>query len=731
MEAGKQLINPPGSPLTSDDLARLSNSGISAELAEAALLRRVDSAEGGQLIGRNGSGSYAGIAFVYTWPGVEGVREYRLRRDSPDLERQADGSIRERAKYLSPPGRGNLLYFVPGTEAAWLADTRLTIVVSEGEKKALALFGLAWTGLGDAAMCPRWLPIALPGVWNWRATIGKAPGPNGDRRDVKGVIADFDRVKWDGRRVLIVFDKNVRTNSSVAAARRELAKELTRRGGRVSLIDLPDVDQINGVDDLIAAWGPGRVLNLIETTATPWEPNYGRNDTGNGDRLADLFGSDLIYCDERKGLMVWSDSHWAHDQFIRAERLAEKTLLAAFAEASRIPDADDRKAFLKFLNQSLERSGISNMVHSVKRKVRLASINDFDVEPFLLNCRNGTIDLHTGSLLEHCREDLLTKCIPFDYSSGLECPTFLRFIFEIMGAGPDASEAELERAARLVAYLQKLLGCAATGVPEKILVIFYGAGNNGKTTLIEIIRAALGESEYAGEIQIDTLMAKPRETAASNAANADMADLKGLRFVSSSEAEQGHRLSLGKVKYITGLGQLRARYLCENFFNFRPTHKLFLDCNHKPNVTDPNDAVWNRVKLIPFDVEIREPDTDLPNRLRAELPGILHWIVQGAVDYCRTGIGPAPEEVSKATEAYRQESDKLSEFIEERCIVGDPKDFIPVANLYPSYSGWAEAAGDKYPVSKTVFDERLAKLGFVKGKDPTGEKRAWRGIRFR
>ncbi len=492
------MISLPGSALTSDDLARLASAGITPELAESALLRRVESLEGGQLIGRNGNGNYAGVVFPYTWPGVDGVREYRLRRDAPELEQKPDGSLRARDKYLSPPGRGNLLYFIPGTEAASLTDATLPVVVTEGEKKCIALGGLSSHGLGGGAIAPRWLGVALPGVWNWRGTIGKAPGPNGDRRNVKGPISDLSRIAWNGRSVRIIFDKNVRTNSSVAAARRELAGELTRRGASVELIDLPDVDEVNGVDDLIGAWGAEKVLDFIETAAKPWQPHYGWNDAGNGDRLADAYGDDLIYCDERKGLMVWAETHWTFDQFIRAERLAEKTLLSAFAEASRIADEKDRKAFLKFLNESLERSGIANMVHSVKRKVRLASINDFDTEPFLLNCRNGTVDLKTGLLREHRREDLLTKCIPFDYSPSATCPTFIQFIFGLMGAGLDVSEAQLERAERLVKYLQRLFGCASTGVAEKILAILYGRGNNGKTTLIEIIRAALGDFGICG-----------------------------------------------------------------------------------------------------------------------------------------------------------------------------------------------------------------------------------------
>jgi hypothetical protein len=165
-------------------------------------------------------------------------------------------------------------------------------------------------------------------------------------------------------------------------------------------------------------------------------------------------------------------------------------------------------------------------------------------------------------------------------------------------------------------------------------------------------------------------MVRPKEAISNNAVNTDLADLQGCRFVSSSEVEQGQRLSLSRVKYLTGLGQIKARRLRENMITFRPTYKLFLDCNHKPVITDPNDAIWNRVKCIPFKSQIlqEEVDTRLPAKLRTELPGILRWIVEGAARYYREGLGDPPD-VMAATEQYRQESDRLKEFFEDRCIV--------------------------------------------------------------
>ena len=216
-------------------------------------------------------------------------------------------------------------------------------------------------------------------------------------------------------------------------------------------------------------------------------------------------------------------------------------------------------------------------------------------------------------------------------------------------------------------------------------------------------------------------MIRPKDALSNNAVNTDIADLQGCRFVSSSEVEQGQRLSLSRVKYLTGGGQIKARRLHENMITFTPTYKLFLDCNHRPVITDPNDAIWNRVKCIPFNIQIpdEEIDKDLPAKLRAELRGILRWIVEGAVRYCREGLGDPPG-VTAATEQYRQESDRLKEFFEDRCMLADTGDslswkkegcWVPVSDLYGAYTSWAATVGNKYPLSKDSFDNRLAACG--------------------
>jgi putative DNA primase/helicase len=471
------------------------------------------------------------------------------------------------------------------------------------------------------------------------------------------------------------------------------------------------------------------------------------NDTGNADRLADLYGHELIYCTERNSYYVWTGRQWRFDEFVEAEKRAEKTMLEAFAEAKHITDGEKRKALLRFVNKSLSRAALASMIHLTKKKVRQASASDFDQDPWTLNTENGTVDLRTGTLRPHRPEDLLSKMIPLRYDQYAECPQFMAFLFRIMGSHPDASEGDNINAEQMVSYLQKAFGCAATSKPEKLLFVLYGEGNNGKTTLLEVIRDALGDKEYAGQVQVDSLMIRPKEAVSSNAVNTDLADLQGCRFVSSSEVEQGQRLSLSRVKYLTGLGQIKARRLRENMITFQPTYKLFLDCNHRPVITDPNDAIWNRVKCIPFKIQIPkdEIDKDLPTKLRTELLGILRWIVEGAVLYHREGLGDPPD-VTAATEQYRQESDRLKEFFEDRCVLAHTGDgaswkrdgcWLPVSDLYAAYASWAEATGNKYPLSKDSFDERLQKLGRKRDRvRPDGGRdakqiRVWLGIRFR
>jgi hypothetical protein len=248
-----------GRPLTEGDYATLEASWITREIADEAMLRRIDADEGREIVGQKGNRDCAGLLFPSYWPGEPHPFNYRIRRDNPDWSVDGDGKPKPEKKYLGPPRCGNRLYIPPGVTPEQLQDVTIPIAITEGEKKALALWRLARHGVD----MPRFIPIAIAGVWNWRGVVGKDIGPNGDRIDVKGPIPDLARIAWRGRKVFIVFDANVHSNENVMWARRGIARELATRAAHVDFVNLPENCGFNGVDDLLAAWGPDRVLELF------------------------------------------------------------------------------------------------------------------------------------------------------------------------------------------------------------------------------------------------------------------------------------------------------------------------------------------------------------------------------------------------------------------------------------------------------------------------------------
>src|SRR5665213_969926 len=261
---GKLIAPGWGQPLTPEDRVAIAKSWISREIAEAALLRRVAHHEGREIVGHKGQRNCAGILFSYYWPGETSAFNHRIRRDQPDWEERKDGQPKQTAKYLGPPRGSNRLYIPPGVTPEQLSDPAIPIAITEGEKKALALWRLANHELES----PRFIPIAIAGVWNWRGKVGKTGGPNGEWLDVKGPISDLNRITWTERKVFIVFDTNVRTNDSVNWARKGIARELGSRRAKVDFINLPQDCRVNGIDDLLALWGPVRVLKLFESASS-------------------------------------------------------------------------------------------------------------------------------------------------------------------------------------------------------------------------------------------------------------------------------------------------------------------------------------------------------------------------------------------------------------------------------------------------------------------------------
>jgi putative DNA primase/helicase len=478
---------------------------------------------------------------------------------------------------------------------------------------------------------------------------------------------------------------------------------------------------------------PGKAPVTQESGSPTSQPvpdlvRFAHTDIGNAERLVALYGSEIRFCIEMGKWLVWDGRRWVINDSRNVKRLFKKTIREMHQQAADIADAAAREKAEKHARQSEAAMKIRAALECAEHEEGIGiSAGELDRHPYLLNCENGTLDLQTGHLGRHERGDLITKLVHCSYRSYATCPRFMRFLYAIMGDNPEAEPTG--RAERLVTYLQKCFGYALTGdVSEKVVFCFFGSGNNGKTTLLEIIRFIL--TEYSAQVLIDTLMAhKSRESSASMA---DLADLRGARFVTSSEAEEGQMLAVAKLKYLTqGMGDIKACRKYENPIVFTATHKLFLDANHKPIVRGGEKAVWNRLKPVPFLVTIPPEAIDkaLLEKLKGEAEGILAWMVEGCRRWLCEGLGDPPE-VFKASVTWKAESDRFSAFLEEQYEF-DPNGWVSVADAWRSYLAWCDANRERDHMAKTTFDAKLQELGCRKGVREAGTVRVWIGIRRR
>ena len=425
-------------------------------------------------------------------------------------------------------------------------------------------------------------------------------------------------------------------------------------------------------------------------------------DHGNAQRLIAVYGADLRYCHAFKKWLWYDGKRWLVDESGHSRELAKLTMVEFLRQAVEAGG----EAAQKFAGESLDSKRITNALLEAQSALSVSAA-DLDSHPFLLNFANGTVDLRTGLLSPHDRSQFHTKMLKYDYRPGATCPTFLRFLERIMGGGPDAAEVANDRTGRLIAYLQKAFGYSLTGTTcEKAVFLLHGSGDNGKSTLLSMFLELL--EEYAVLLQIDSLMTKQE----SNNTQADLADLRGARFVMTSETEKGQRLSEGKLKRITqGMGRIKAVRKYENPIEFDETHKLWIDANHLPVIRGTDNAIWNRLHPVPFSVTIpkSEQDRELRGKLLSEAEGVLAWAVTGAVRWHGEGLG-RPSEVEQAGAAWRSKSDQTGRFREACCVVGQFAS-VPSRSLYHAYRTWTEEVGEPAQ-AENIFSDLMTEQGF-------------------
>jgi putative DNA primase/helicase len=342
------------------------------------------------------------------------------------------------------------------------------------------------------------------------------------------------------------------------------------------------------------------------------------------------------------------------------------------------------------------------------------TIEQWDADPWLLNTPGGCVDLTTGELREHYSTDYCTKCTAVTPDPDCPIPQWKAFL-----AWNTQGDEDLQ------AYKQRWYGYCLSGVTtEHIFRFSWGTGDNGKSTEINTIADLMGD--YHHTAPIETFMETKQDRHLT-----EVADLVGARFVTSSETAEGRYWNEERIKRLTGGDEMAARFMRMDLFRFKPQLKLDLSGNHKPNLRTANQANKRRIHMNHFSATISAEmkDRNLPEKLKAEWPGILSWQIQGCLEWQRQGLAP-PKAVVDSSEEYFASEDTLGEWISD-CCIKDNAAFTSTTLLFGSYKIWNEDAGG-YPITEKRFAKQLEdRGGFRRDRVGYPQVRGFHGLKLK
>ncbi len=439
---------------------------------------------------------------------------------------------------------------------------------------------------------------------------------------------------------------------------------------------------------------------------------FAATDLGNAERLVARHGPDLLYCADRRSWLIWDGARWQPDRRGEIQARAIDTV-RAIADEGGATSHLARKELAAHAKTSQRAERIRGMI-GLAQSLLPVTLDELDADPWLLTTPTATLDLRTGTLHRHRRRDRITRTTRAPYDPRASCPRWERFLREAVGGDEE-----------LVAYLQRAAGYAATGsTRERAIVVLLGPTASGKTTFLELLRAALGD--YSAVTPTTTLLGGQH----GSGIPADVAALAGARLVIASEADDVGPWDAAKLKLLTGGDSLTARHLYGQLFTFTPTHTLLLATNRLPQLGRVDEALLGRLHVVPF----APPDSGTPRdqglraQLESELPGILAWIVRGAPEWGRLGLHP-PAAMAAARERYRDEHDPVGAWVRERVDLTERAAETRVRDAYEDYLAWC-ARADEGPMSERGFGARLADAGLTRRRATHGERR-WVGLRLR
>jgi putative DNA primase/helicase len=454
---------------------------------------------------------------------------------------------------------------------------------------------------------------------------------------------------------------------------------------------------------------PRRVADLD----APAVEAFPLTDLGNAERLVAQHGKDLRFA-TGLGWFAWDGKRWRRDSDGETMRRMKTTVRRLLVEASECDDREQRSKISRHALQSESEPKLRAALTLAQTEAKVVvAPESLDRDPWLLNVANGTIDLRTGRLREHCRGDLITKIAPTHYRPDTRSVIWDRFLKKVT-QGDD----------ELASFLQRAVGYSLTGdISEEVLFFVHGFEATGKSTCLEALRAALGE--YSATADFESFLKRRGDSGVRN----DIARMRGTRLVVSLEVDEGKALAEGVLKALTGGDTVTARFLYRELFEFKPTFAIWLAANSRPRVSAEDGAMWRRIPQVPFVAVIPEAERDpaLKRTLTTDAPeltAILAWAVQGCLDWQQRGLA-VPQRVCDYTRDYRAEQDPLRDWLDECCTL-DKGAFTTSAKLRNSYEAWCADNGER-PVN------RKALAASLRARDCTDEKRGtrgWVGIRL-
>lgn len=468
---------------------------------------------------------------------------------------------------------------------------------------------------------------------------------------------------------------------------------------------------------------PEREVYNIVDSITRYKPTHtagdaliqaGKHDVGNGQRLVSLYGSYFRHVHEW-GYLVWDGKRWSQDKSGAMDRFAKQTMQALLQAAATIQDEKAQKDLAHHATSSQSAGRIKASLEMARSEPGVnLFVEDFDTNPDKLNVANGILDLKTGDLTPHDPDAYMTRLADVEYDRNATCPRWLQFMEEITLGNQALAE-----------YLQRGAGYSLTGhTTEQVLFFCFGDGANGKSTFLETIRSILGD--YAMNLGFEAFLASKN-----NNPEQHLARLPGRRMVTAIEAGEGRSFNEEMVKMATGEDAITARELYKAPFDFTMRAKIWLGANDKPTIKGANTGIWRRFHVIPWQAHYPpghpKRDPALKEKLLAELPGILAWLVRGSIKWYTDGL-QVPPQVSEALEEYKAENDLVGRFVDEFCTVGSGLD-CKAGQLLEAYNDWAKRSNER-ELNSNLLGRRLAKYraGLLKrDKDAQGHV-VWRGL---